>query len=41
MERDSRKYLDGTRSGPLAIDQEHVVRRDLELALGVSDLDDA
>ena len=41
MERDSHKYLDGTRSGPLAVDQEHVVRRELELAQGVSDLDDA
>ena len=39
--RDGHQYLDGTRSGPIAVDQEHVVRRELELAQGVSDLDDA
>jgi hypothetical protein len=29
------------RGGPLAVDQQHVVRRELDLAIGVDDLEDA
>ena len=34
-------HLDGVRGGPLAVDQQHVVRRELDLAIGVGDLQDA
>ena len=33
--------LDGVRGGPLAVDQQHVVRRELDLAIGVGDLEHA
>ena len=34
-------HLDGVRGGPLAVDQQHVVRRELDLAIGVGDLEHA
>ena len=34
-------YLDGVRGGPLAVDQQHVVRRELDLTVGVGDLEHA
>ena len=34
-------HLDGVRGGPLAVDQQHVVWRELDLAIGVGDLEDA
>ena len=40
-ERHDLTHLDGVRGGPLAVDQQHVVWRELELANGVGDLDDA
>ena len=39
-ERHDPTHLDGARRGPLAVDQQHVVWRELELAVGVGDLDD-
>ena len=33
--------LDGVRGSPLAVDQQHVVWRELELPIGVGDLEDA
>jgi len=32
------QHLDGVRGGPLAVDQQHVVWRELDLAIGVGDL---
>ena len=34
-------HLDGVRGGPLAVDQQHVIWRELDLAIGVGDLEDA
>ena len=40
-ERHDPTHLDGVRGGPLAVDQQHVVWRELDLAIGEGNLKDA